>query len=153
MKTSKFIVLTLLTLMISACATGPQFKPAKKSDEKGLLYVYREASMGNAGERPLVKIDGEELIVLSSGGYAFKQLNPGIHKISIYKYALVSGIEDKPYFEVDFDIQNDQTLYFKWSTKVNGIYGNVYADTSNKYGFVPAIEGRDQIEHTRLLLK
>ncbi|MBF0388103.1 MAG: hypothetical protein HQL20_09675 [Candidatus Omnitrophica bacterium] len=95
-----FLCFVMFISGCATCASGPLFAPASPSpDKKSVLYVYR--NIGSLGVAPTVKINGKPFVVLTSGGYSYAYLSPGIYKLTFQwmgglGYTFTTQIEIKP---------------------------------------------------------
>lgn len=60
---------------------------------------------------PVVKIDGETLVDLKAGGYAYTYLAPGLHEIVLCDSAILSPDAKIPYFKEEFFVSGGQQLF------------------------------------------
>lgn len=80
-----FAILLLILLQAACSATGPRYSELPKIDlnEKSEFIIFREKKLGAAGSKYCIKIDGEPLGILSSGGFLRTTITPGNHEIEI----------------------------------------------------------------------
>lgn len=83
----KYLSIFILLVFLSGCATyanGPAFTQAPTPPEKkSTFYIFRaKAKWGSSANNPMVKIDGKSFVKLTTLGYSYAYLSPGIHKLT-----------------------------------------------------------------------
>ncbi|AGU53749.1 hypothetical protein VAPA_2c11950 [Variovorax paradoxus B4] len=75
----------IAALLLTACgATGPQFTSAEApTGESSAIYIYRPSKFAAGGFSPLLVIDDKVIGKISSGSYARRNLDAGVHKIEL----------------------------------------------------------------------
>jgi hypothetical protein len=120
-------------------------------NDEAVLYVYRPFKFVNGGVQPVLRINGLKISKIIDGGYTAIRLVSGEHEISLHSAAALVGESEEPFFKVKFKVSPKQELYFRWKSSLNGLYGGVYADTSNDYGFVSNTIGMKEIISTNFM--
>lgn len=85
-KLSRFS-LAFIALLVSACASGPDFSTvgaslAPPAEGKARLYFYRTQVMG-AGVQPNIRLNGEKVGLCQPKGVFYKDVDPGKYEASV----------------------------------------------------------------------
>ena len=78
----KFFLLVALSILLSACATGPKLAEIKSnipllSSDKGRIYFYRSSSMVGSAIQPSILLNGKVVGTSKPGGFFFVDEIPG----------------------------------------------------------------------------
>lgn len=109
MKFIRLCVVMLLTIMVSACASGPKLAemksaiPTLKADQ-GRIYFYRSSSMMGAAIQPSIMLNGKVVGDSKPGGFFFVDQAPGAKEVSTS-----TEVEKK----LTFTLEAGQTRYVK----------------------------------------
>lgn len=77
------VMLTLISLLTSACVSGPQFQEVSQKEGYAVVYIYRPYKYSGGFGSPEVLINDKKEFALGNGAYRPVLLKPGNHKIQI----------------------------------------------------------------------
>lgn len=82
-RTTPLSFLLSTALLLSGCvATGEKFRrEVPAHPQEALLYIYRPSGFIGSAQRPDIRIDGENLGSVVSGGYLVKKVTIGRHTL------------------------------------------------------------------------
>lgn len=104
-----YCLAVICMLLISCSATGPKFTPVEiKSNDKSLIYVYRESVFCLSARSPDIYIDNAKIAALSNNGYIYKQVEPGSH------YLEAKGLFDLSASSIQIETAAGKATYIKW---------------------------------------
>ena len=107
-----FYLAVLSILLISCSAVGPKFSPVELTNtNESLVYIYRDDSFCLAARSPDIHIDGGIVSALSSNGYIFANVKPGVHLLE------AKGLFDLPSKSIEFEAIKGKSHYIKWSAE------------------------------------
>ncbi|MBD1390659.1 DUF2846 domain-containing protein [Neiella sp. HB171785] len=138
-------------IFLSGCASGPQFSEVPPSKDYAVLYVYRPYQFVGGGIQPVLRINGLKISKVLDGGYTAVKLEPGKHNLKLHSAAALAPESSQPFYSINLKVKAKQELYFRWVNNLEGIYGGVYADISNEYGFVEKSQAADEIKETKYI--
>lgn len=124
MKYFRVCAALFLSILVSACASGPKFSeiqttiPALKADQ-GRVYFYRSSSMLGAAIQPSILLNGAVVGDSQPGGFFFVDHAPGAKEVSIS-----TEVEKK----LTFTLEPGQTRYVKTVIGFGVIAGRVYPE-------------------------
>lgn len=124
MRFFRLYAVLLVTLLVSACATGPKFSetqsamPTLKADQ-GRIYFYRTASMFGAAIQPTIQLNGEAVGDSKPGGYFFVDQVSGAKEVST-----TTEVEKK----LSFTLDAGQTRYVRTAIGLGLVVGRVYPE-------------------------
>ncbi|MDH5630798.1 MAG: DUF2846 domain-containing protein [Gammaproteobacteria bacterium] len=115
MKLKSFLFISVISLLLSACsATGPKFSPVQiQSQDKSLLYVYRNDLFCLGGRSPDIHVDNKKIDALSNNGYISVDISPGPHFIE------AKGLFDLPSTSIKIEAEPMKSYYVKWIPECN----------------------------------
>ena len=108
-----YIVAVIITSLIG-CSTAPKYEPSPKQAEMGQFYFYRLSAFTNSGAYAVIRINGEKVVTLKSGGYASVQLEPGNHELAVHGVGALAPENKTPFCRWDLQISSSDVRYFKW---------------------------------------
>lgn len=88
MKLARVCAVVLLSILVSACASGPKMAemkstiPALKADQ-GRIYFYRSSSIVGAAIQPSIMLNGVVVGDSEPGGFFFIDHAPGPKEVSV----------------------------------------------------------------------
>jgi len=138
MNLPRFCAAFVLSILVSACATGPKLAemkstiPTLKSDQ-GRIYFYRSSSMLGAAIQPSIHLNGTVVGDSKPGGFFFVDQAPGAKEIST-----TTEVEKK----LTFTLQAGQTRYVKTVIGFGIVAGRVYPE------LVDNATGEKELEET-----
>jgi hypothetical protein len=133
LKTTAFIALAIL---LSACASGPQFKePTPPGAGKSAIYIYRPWTYANGAASPVIQLDGVGEEKLVNGSYIRVEALPGKHRISIAERFDLMISRTWPGAGIDFSTEPDQQYYIRYSTAADIIPGGYFTIIQFEFAF------------------
>lgn len=141
MRLLKITAFTALAILLSACASSPQFKePTPPSAGKSAIFVYRPWTYANGAASPIIQLDGVGEEKLANGSYIRMETLPGNHKISIAERFDLMIAKSWPAVGVDFSTKPDEQYYIRYSTAADIIPGGYFTIIKFEFAFqlVPA---------------
>lgn len=124
MKIARLSVAFALSLLVSACATGPKLAemkstiPALKTGE-GRIYFYRSSSMLGAAIQPSIMLNSAIVGDSKPGGFFFVDRVPGAMEV-----ATTTEVEKK----LTFTLESGQTRYVRTVIGFGIVAGRVYPE-------------------------
>lgn len=89
MQSIKFVVTTILFLLVGCAATGPRYEDSNALDSKASeIIVYRPDRFARGGNTFYVHLDGKEVAKLQNAGFAVIPTLPGPRELEIRSFAL-----------------------------------------------------------------
>lgn len=80
---ARFAITAIITVsFISCAATGPLFTPTEQAPGMSLIYIFRTVNIAGSIMAEHIYVDGNKLVELYNGGYAFTTVPPGEHVIA-----------------------------------------------------------------------
>ena len=106
-----FLILSLF-LVLSGCATsakGPLFTEAPPApNQKSTLYIFRARTLQMG--TPKVKINNQLFANLTSNGYSYAYLSPGVYRIS-FEYTPLADSD----FMTEVEMKEGKNIYLLFS--------------------------------------
>lgn len=128
MKLARVCAVVLLSILVSACASGPKMAemkstiPALKADQ-GRIYFYRSSSIVGAAIQPSIMLNGVVVGDSEPGGFFFIDHAPGPKEVSV-----ATEVEKK----LTFTLERGQTRYVRTSIGFGLVAGRVYPELVDK---------------------
>ena len=124
MKNVKFLLVLVVSLVVSGCASGPKHAevassiPALRSDE-GRIYFYRSNSMVGAAVQPNISLNGKVVGESKPGGFFFVDAKAGPIEVSTS-----TEVEKK----LTFTLEPRQTRYVRTVVGFGVFVGRIYPE-------------------------
>jgi hypothetical protein len=117
------LIVPLLFIVLSGCATGPKYTEVESSFDalepgKGRIFIYRPSSFG-AAIQPKVRLDGEVVGKAKPHGFFFIDKAPG-------EYEIVTSTEVERSLSLTLD--EGETRYVRLSVSMGFMVGHVYPE-------------------------
>ena len=112
-RSSKFIILIGLLLVVSSCASIPSSVISKDEiptlpEKRSRIIFYRTSLIFGSGMKPPIFLNGKKIGISSSGTAFHVDVDPGKYKVSIEKI-LYPGNKGG----VDFEVHENQVVYVR----------------------------------------
>jgi len=108
------IMMALLALLITGCATGEKFSGLESPDKnQAKIYLYRPFNLMQSGVFPDVEIDSKEVGVLKNGGFVTFAVPAGQHTITLSGGFLQWGHSDRNF---KLDAEEGKTYFYQLDT-------------------------------------
>jgi len=122
------VCIVLLTLALSACATGPKYSEIKTSfqnlaPDKGRVFFYRSFNPFGSAIQPSVLLDNEKVGDSVPGGFFFVDRQPGDCQV------ILSTEVDR---KLTFTLDKGQERYVRMSVGLGVIIYRVYPELVDK---------------------
>lgn len=112
------VMLTILLLSVTGCATTTPFQPVSPAGDTALIYVFRPQSLLSRGTIIKVTINGAERGLLVDNGYVALQEQAGQKNIVL----LTNGLVENKYDALTMTTEPGQTYYIKAEPGVFGAF-------------------------------
>ncbi len=121
------VVIALLCLVITACATGPQFAEVQSTlpqlaESKGRIYFYRSANPFGSAVQPSVLLNGEKVGDSVPNGVFLRDVPPGKYEVS-----LSTEVEKK----LTFTLEAGEEKFVRMSISLGLFVGRVIPELVN----------------------
>jgi Protein of unknown function (DUF2846) len=73
----RLLLLTAVSILLAACASGPPFRMAPADSEKATIYAFRTSSIVGGANSDIVAVNDRFIGRLNSGTYAVYKTGPG----------------------------------------------------------------------------
>jgi hypothetical protein len=128
-------ILGICFMFCGCTANGNNFKPLTLENNSSVIYVYRNnPSYEGSGVTLKIDVDGERIGGLKCGGYLYKVVSPGEHKVSCKTESESSVL---------VDLKAGEPVYIE-AEVVMGFFGG-----RPKLEAVPEITGKSGISGTK----
>jgi hypothetical protein len=133
-------------LLLAGCsAKGPAFTEVPPSDDRALVYVYRNSSHAMSLDTAVFDFNGQRAFGLNSGGYSYVRLPPGHYEV---KQGWGGGVmvlttpELWSDLTIKLDVKAGETHYIRFATEA---YPRSGAAASWEIGETSPERGRQEI--------
>lgn len=127
MKTAKALVVALVAVVLSACATapGPKFSGlGAPKDGLGDIYLYRTDAFAASGAGFEVMLDGKKVGDIYNASYLHLQLAPGSYFLKVSPHALAKSSE------LQIQVEAGRRKFFQYDFTSGPLYNPYFIGSS-----------------------
>ncbi|MDM7859847.1 hypothetical protein QTP81_04435 [Alteromonas sp. ASW11-36] len=154
---TSIVFCSLLALGLAGCNSTAEFDnntlgKVLNYQQQTALFVYSDHDVTAESVLPLMRVNGQDIHLVTTGSVTVVPLQPGVHKVSLHSKETPFDYRDDAFYAAEIEVKQGQQLYFRWQED-NQMFVTFERPMLTRgdynYGFVTADVAMTDIENGR----